>query len=955
MFSDTTAPETLRTLAEQYAAACDELNERMKYCGGFLRQGNLAEAVRLAETEPPLLDIYNILDFPEREEWCDVTALLGYPIPPPLQKEFAKELNDAYDSQHLLEPHLRKYRLAALSRAPLTERLGLLREIAVLDPSNTFWIKDQETFEQLRLPELETEIRAAIKENNIEQLKTLQNELSQSWALTPPVTLVFQIESVLQNNLLKNVARQMWELAELLLNAHVQFDVNQGRMIYQNLCSLQTQYNFPVPQDVVKMTQGAVNWLQEDAQQQKNLHQYEAIRNQMVAAMKVETPLPELQRLYQQLQITAQNASVEIPEEITDAFEQNVDMQELQHRRRTRWITISAIFVSLVVVSMAGLFVYAYTQHKIVADTVIALKKLEEEGNSENISKYLKANEAKLSTMQDGEAAFLLTKLQQMVEDAERRKKRFADIQQELTQMIDANDVSRPSLVSELGRLATTEEERTILESLRGKYQRIERDRKNQVDKNLLARWSLIQKEIQNPANNKNLSPNEIKNKKREWILSLESLVNEYPNATSGHLERCKKTIADLQMQIDQIDLQNALQQNIQTLVSNIGYADLFKTRLSGIIKKFPDNNIVKQMEMIQDEWNAIEMLLKYDELCRLLSNFRLLEKSAPEDANKFSKILQTFTNTFVDYSSENFAIQPDEINLITAIAKRPISQNEIIFAKTTDILTDLKTKPFWVLFTSQNSTWYYVTRKPNNPGSYNYATSDYATPTPKRFDKEFFENLPKKTQTDIAEHGLTILEQIEQKNWTLVCASLIHEVYSADGVDPILKYSLMKTMIADFSEYDAIIAKNYQPILLNMNNKTLDEYVNRMNAESSPTTKARQQALDVLAKIRLPKPEQIKETFAKYAENESFVKPYRFRWIGFLNRDLNNWKCELKSDDDIEGELYIVRRQASASSNNNGYSLVHVGNIGTKQNIQLFDNPNMLQCAPVFVKVGNE
>ncbi|MDR1491758.1 MAG: hypothetical protein LBT05_03425, partial [Planctomycetaceae bacterium] len=70
MFSDTTAPETLRALAEQYAAACGELNERMKFCGGFLRQGNLAEAVRLAETEPPLLDIYNVLDFPEREEWC---------------------------------------------------------------------------------------------------------------------------------------------------------------------------------------------------------------------------------------------------------------------------------------------------------------------------------------------------------------------------------------------------------------------------------------------------------------------------------------------------------------------------------------------------------------------------------------------------------------------------------------------------------------------------------------------------------------------------------------------------------------------------------------------------------------------------------------------------------------------------------------------------------------------
>ncbi|MDR1491521.1 MAG: hypothetical protein LBT05_02190, partial [Planctomycetaceae bacterium] len=849
-------------------------------CGGFLRQGNLAEAVRLAETEPPLLDIYNVLDFPEREEWCDVVALLGYSVPPPLQKEFAKELNDAYDSQHLLEPHLRKYRLAALSRAPLTYRLSLLREIAVLDPSNTFWIKDQETFEQLRLPDLETEVRTAIKENNIEQLNALQDELSQSWALTPPVNLVFQIESALQNNLLKDVERQMRELAELLLFAHAQFDANRGRTIYQNLCSLQTQYNFPVPQDIVKMTQGAVNWLQEDAQQKKNLRQYEGVRNQMVAAMKVETPAPELQRLYQQLKIAAQNASVEIPEEIADAFEQNMDMQELQYRRRTRWITVSVVLVCLAVVGMTGLFAYAYMQHKNVADTVTALQKLEEEGNPENIAKYLKTNEAKLSSMQDGEVKFLLTKLQRIVEDNDRREKRFAEIQQELTQMIDAEDISRPSLISEMERLAKTEEERTVLESLRGKFQRIERDRKNQVDRNLLDELSTIQKEIQNLANNKSFSLDEIKNKNRELILSLESLVNKYPNATPGHLERGKKIIEDLQTQIEQIDSQNAVQQSIQTLVSNIGYADLFKTRLNEIIQKFPDNGIVKQIETVQNEWNGIETLLKYNELRRLLSQFRLLEDSAPEDAQKISPLLQTFTQTFDDYNSSDFAIGSEEIHLIAAVAKRPVSQNtgETMFAKTTETLIELKTHPTWELFESQNSAWYYVTKKPVAPGNYSYVTSNYATPVSKRFDKEFFKKLPEKTQSDIAERGLALLEKIEQKNWTLACASLIHEVYNADGVDPILKYSLMKTMIADFSEYDAIIAQHYRPLLLNMNNKTLDEGVNRMNSESSVTTAARRQAINILAKIRLPKPELVKESFAKYAEEEHFAKPYRFR-----------------------------------------------------------------------------
>ncbi|MDR1494248.1 MAG: hypothetical protein LBT05_16250, partial [Planctomycetaceae bacterium] len=114
-------------------------------------------------------------------------------------------------------------------------------------------------------------------------------------------------------------------------------------------------------------------------------------------------------------------------------------------------------------------------------------------------------------------------------------------------------------------------------------------------------------------------------------------------------------------------------------------------------------------------------------------------------------------------------------------------------------------------------------------------------------------------------------------------------------------------------------------------------------------------QAINILAKIRLPKPELVKESFAKYAEEEHFAKPYRFRWIGFLNRDRNNWKCELKSGEDVEGELYIVRRKENASSDSGGYSLIRVGNIGAKQKVQLFNNPNMLQCAPVFVKQANQ
>src|SRR5215469_13475008 len=95
-YSESVPPEKLAAYARQYTEQCVRLNERLKLCLPHLRDGNVAEAVRLAETPPTITETFNLLDFENRQEWVEICDGLGYDVPPPLAVEVFQELNDAY-------------------------------------------------------------------------------------------------------------------------------------------------------------------------------------------------------------------------------------------------------------------------------------------------------------------------------------------------------------------------------------------------------------------------------------------------------------------------------------------------------------------------------------------------------------------------------------------------------------------------------------------------------------------------------------------------------------------------------------------------------------------------------------------------------------------------------------------------------------------------------------------
>ncbi len=184
-------PADAARIGEAYAAACREVNRRLGRCDELLRKGLRAEAVQVAEEEPPLLELVARLHFDKLKEWEDLATAHGYAPPPALHLDTAEALNRAYGELQSLGDLLKQQHRLALVRAPLTQRLAVLRQLAAADPANPAWGQDLAIFEAARQRELRDEVAAAFARKDEAAGNVLLRELVETpWRSPPPAEFV---------------------------------------------------------------------------------------------------------------------------------------------------------------------------------------------------------------------------------------------------------------------------------------------------------------------------------------------------------------------------------------------------------------------------------------------------------------------------------------------------------------------------------------------------------------------------------------------------------------------------------------------------------------------------------------------------------------------------------------------------------------------------------------------
>lgn len=183
--------ENAAELASEYQELCATANSRLLDVDRLLTKGLRSEAVEHSKAQPDLLDLYRVLDFHLRPRWNELCERNKLPIAPFLHEQTARQLNTAYSMEAQLEPFLKNHRLLALRRGPISERIAVLRQLLLQDPSNMGWIADVEELELERLGEIKGHLNDSYFCGDFSQVSAVWQELNDAgWRVPLPLEIL---------------------------------------------------------------------------------------------------------------------------------------------------------------------------------------------------------------------------------------------------------------------------------------------------------------------------------------------------------------------------------------------------------------------------------------------------------------------------------------------------------------------------------------------------------------------------------------------------------------------------------------------------------------------------------------------------------------------------------------------------------------------------------------------
>jgi hypothetical protein len=166
-----------RPMAQAYATLSERAAHRLRQCATMLDQGDEAQALQLADSPPPLLDLVTRLGFRRLSEWRDYCQKQELPCAENLDAKFIRQLNDAYGKGIAPEHQLyRRLREAVQSRDDLG-MIDALRAIRRRNPADTGVHQQLERLERRILVADLDRIKTAITNSDDARVVSLVEEI----------------------------------------------------------------------------------------------------------------------------------------------------------------------------------------------------------------------------------------------------------------------------------------------------------------------------------------------------------------------------------------------------------------------------------------------------------------------------------------------------------------------------------------------------------------------------------------------------------------------------------------------------------------------------------------------------------------------------------------------------------------------------------------------------------
>ena len=920
--------ERLAPLAASYSQRCEDVNTRLRECNQLLRQGLRSEALERAMHEPTVIEQVSILDFPERAPFLEACLTADVEPPPKLLTDVANKLQEAAETERVLSALLRKHRLLALARSPLSKRILTLRQIAEADESNKLWQRDLNKFEQARHQQIQVEADQAYRGGDLNTLANLHRELDdKGWTQKPPTALV---EWVRQATRQLNAARAgalLRELVPQLVAAYEHDDLPRGIELHEqwNACR-QAIGGDSLPPELSQAVAPAIGWIDQHQAGRKLEQKYAEAAAEFEQALDQQVGLTRLGSLHARL------AAFDRP--IAEPLETRYQSLERDaRRRRRRRVTLVGAVATLALVIVgggAGVGMYYVRQSQVIADHVQTVTRMVEQqriGEAHAYLAHLNDDDAKVAELPEIRA--LETRVLAIVEQQRTRREEVSRALNDVEQAANFDEPTLRSLADAQQRVKAAQ----ALELSEGESKQlaflVERIDQGRVDvqKQIDADYSKAIADVSAQAAKIAAAEQQGQDSQlasQKLLQSMRELKSRSGQASSDAVARLDTLIQQqdaLQRKLaDQSDRRRAVDR-VSQAVPDVA---AFCSALDVYAKQYQNTSRATQFTAAGKEaplWRAVERWNRLAERWERVDLRKIKSSEAQALVTESRQALSDEVATTFPWS----AGLHERVQYLESVVARQ-ADNRAATRKLTTLLNDPTMSSLRVVQVQPTSgalRRYYVIDSPMPlAGGEQLGVKyipDFDLSQPRRnavvprtqivmSGTSVDQPAP---QTAVARKGLDLLSrELDTRGWENVFLDLVESIQAAHDIDPLVRLLLLDVTLEAGSKGSSHLAKAVQPLRETIAAAEIDLKANWLSPDDQVVQLERQKASLVLE--RLTSAADVRTTVAQemLALNEPWLDQYQ--WVGCLLKDDQPggiWTCTTRGQANASGDLVVVRR----------------------------------------------
>ncbi len=943
--------EHVARLHADFEHAVKAINTRLRECDQLLKKGLRNEALERCESEPKLLELFLIVDFPERESWADTVRQCGL-TPTDLLVSVAAELTDAYATEKPLAELKYQVRLHALARSPLPIRILLMRRLSKLDQNTTVWEEDLKVFEKARHNQLPGEIQTALKSGNVETLTGLQEELQSPDWLTPPAKGLLQQVTDALNLLRRQQARdELRRLEPELIAAFAAFDVQGGRQLRESWQQSAKFAALPASDPLLQSVAPTLQWLDEQDQQEREQAAYELAVGALTHALDKGASRLVLEKHYHALMSLGRG----IPDELKLRLDERLRRLD-REKSRAMWLKIAGVTVAVSLVVALGIFSYlnAVFRQQVQAQVAILRRIIDEKQLPDAADHLSKLQTQSPRIYEADEVKKIRGELKLAQEKDAVRQLEFKNLmdtaQRDGVEQVSTKSIDRAVVTLEKAwNAAVYRDEKAAVTKLSNEVAEVKKHLEQTMDDQFVSEVGKKDREFTGlkPAPLDNLEALQLLKTEVAALLAREGIS---PNLRE---ERARALLAEIEQSVQQGMKQQAEARFLREINASIGdrvkyFAALDRYSSSTEFVGTSRNNDFQRVAKLDaplvagfQSWSVfLEGLMRRDLTTVDAANSTKMRT----DAEKLAK----------DHPGFPYAAQLQDV--VGYLAKSAARE------RGSPVMEQVLTRPMFKVLSVRAGTLRYYFPAGELPvkdatGSLtikHYVDTEFNAPKQVRLKNAENDAPWHSPQMEFAIEARELLNKLrEQKgaNWDQTFVTLLGKLYNNPNMDPILKIQLIPFVLRAVGDGSQFLPKRLDKLKTEIERENLNPSTNWVLPENAEAITVRSRAEELLKRIS-GELKDVKPLLADAEQAlESLKRPrfdVRYVWNGWLHKDSGNkWTCTFRSNIDSAtqgGDLFVLVKAESGE-----VSFVRIGQVQQGRTTIDSGSAELVEGRPVF------